>query len=56
MLKKDGMTTAEIAEVMPDYNSFKSSMYRAKNLAFPMLPKTLDDLDFWADVARVFNN
>jgi hypothetical protein len=37
-LKKSGMTTSDIASIMPQYYSIKSSMYRSKSLNYPKIP------------------
>jgi hypothetical protein len=53
-LKKSGMSECDIAAVMPQYQSFKSTMYRAKGKSYPRIPHILSDLDFTSDLSKVY--
>ena len=48
------MSINEIASVMPQYNSFKNTMYRAKHENYPLIPHKLEDLNFGSEISKVF--
>jgi hypothetical protein len=41
-----GHSIEDIAEILPQYNSLKSSMYRMHALSYPPIPANLNDLTF----------
>jgi hypothetical protein len=53
-LKKSGMQEGEIADVMPQYQTYKSTMYRRKHLNYPLIPSLMSELNYFSDVCRVY--
>ena len=53
-LKKSGMTASDIANIMPQYYSIKSAMYRSKSLNYPKIPDNLESLNFFTDACKIF--
>ena len=48
-LADEGYTVDEIAKIMPQYNSVKSSVYRRHAENFPAIPQSLNELYFYDD-------